>query len=323
MCPAPEAARMVLKVEGKMVPNEAHESAIWNQLSKSFSDTIKAFQNSIVAVDGGGRSTSSGLVWRPGVVITTHHGLRQQEGIEILHTGEPISGSLIGSDPATDLAVLRIPSENLTPVENTADRSVRVGEVVLSVGRSRLGDISASSGIIARTGSAWRTWRGGHIDQLIRPDIRLYVGQAGSALVNEHRQVLGINSPALARQAVITIPARTIDRIVDAILERGHAPRPFLGIAMQAVPVPEPVHSLFPADAEHALLVIHVEQKAPAAQAGVMVGDLVLSLNGEPIQDVREFLHRLAGFRIGDTIALVVIRGGAKVDLTVGIGDRG
>ena len=159
---------------------------------------------------------------------------------------------------------------------------------MLSIGRSRLGDISASCGIIARTGSAWQTWRGGEIDRLIRPDIQLYVGQSGSALVNEQRQVLGINTPALARQAVITVPAQTIRRVVDAILKLGHVPRPFLGLAMQPIPIPEPTRELFPGGAEETLLVTHVEPKAPAAQAGVMVGDVIVSFNGKPVHGVHE-----------------------------------
>ncbi len=302
--------------------NEAQNAGIWNQLSNSIADTIEAVQGGVVAVDSGGRSSTSGVVWRSGVVVTTHHGMRRDEGIKVLRQGEPTSASLVGLDPSTDLAVLRI-SSDLAPVKSVTDTNLRAGQIVLAVGRSRLGDISAACGIVARTGKGWRTWRGGQIDSLIRPDVQLYVGQAGSALVNEKREVLGINSPALARQAVITIPARTIDRVVDAVLERGHVPRPFLGIAMQPVPVPEPVRSLFPKDAEQALLITHVEPKAPAAVAGVMVGDLILSIGGEPIQGVREILHRLAGLRIGDTISLVVIRGGANVDLTVGIADRG
>jgi S1-C subfamily serine protease len=300
--------------------DETQKPEIWTQLSKSFSGAIEAVQDSIVAIHGGGRSTSSGVVWRPGIVITTHHGLRHREGIKVSHAGDSVDASLIDGDPATDLAVLRISSENLRPVKTTSD--TYAGEVVLSVGRSRLGDISASCGIIARTGDAWRTWRGGQIDRLIRPDVQLYVGQSGSALVNEQRQVLGINSPALARQAVITIPTQTIDRIVDAILERGHVPRPYLGIAMQAVPIPEPARSLFPAEAAQALLVMHVEPKAPAALAGVMVGDLIVSANGDLAANVREFLHWLSGLQIGDTISLVVIRGGAKVDLAVTVADR-
>lgn len=296
-------------------------SEIWTQLSKSFSGAIEAVQDSIVAIPGGRGSTSSGVVWRQGIVITTYNGLRQREDIKVNHGRDRVNASLLGGDPATDLAVMRIPSESFTPVKSTNDGTY-TGEVVLSVGRSRLGDISASAGIIARTGDAWRTWRGGQIDRLIRPDIQLYVGQSGSALVNGKGQVLGINTTALARQAVITIPTQTIDRVVDAILERGHVPRPFLGIAMQAVPIPDPARSLFPEEAEQALLVMHVEPKAPAALAGVMVGDLIVSANRNPIDNVREFLHWLSGLRIGDTVSLVVIRGGVKVDLTVNVADR-
>lgn len=299
------------------------ERSLWTQLSSSFADTIKALENSIVAIDSGGRSTSSGVVWRPGVIVTTHCALRRREGIKIIHTGELLDARFIASDPTTDLAVLGIEADGLTPAQCEKGLVTRAGEVVLSIGRSRLGDISASCGIIARTGSAWRTWRGGAIDQLIRPDIRLYVGQSGSALVNEGRQVLGINSPALARQAVITIPAQTIDRVVDAILELGHVPHPFLGLAMQPIPVPEPAREILPAEAEEVLLVTHVEPKGPAALAGVMVGDVIVAFNGKPVPGMREILDRLRASRIGDTISLTVFRGGARVDLTVSVADRG
>jgi S1-C subfamily serine protease len=299
------------------------EKSVWTQLSSSFANTIADLENSIVAIDGGGRSTTSGLVWRPGVIVTTHHGLRLRENITIIFAGGSLSARLIGSDATTDLAVLAIDSDKLTPPSSENDPVIRAGELVLSVGRSRLGDISASCGIIARTGSAWRTWRGGTIDRLIRPDIRLYVGQSGSVLVNEQRQVLGINSPALARQAVITIPAQTIRRVVDSILELGHVPRPFLGLAMQPIPIPEPARELFPGGADETLLVTHVEPKAPAAQAGVMVGDVIVSFNGEPVHGVREILHRIRALRIGDTISIAVFRGGTKLDLTVSVADRG
>jgi S1-C subfamily serine protease len=310
------------EVKGDVVTNGT-EKSVWTQLSSSFADTIAHLENSIVAIDGGGRSTASGVVWQPGVIVTTHHCLRLRENIQIILAGESLSARLIGSDATTDLAVLGFDADKLTPLPTANDLVTRTGEVVLSVGRSRLGDISASSGIIARTGSAWQTWRGGEIDRLIRPDIQLYVGQSGSALVNEQRQVLGINSPALARQAVITIPALTIRRVVDAILKLGHAPRPFLGLAMQPIPIPEPARELFPGGAEQTLLVTHVEPKAPAAQAGVMVGDVIVAFNGKPVRGVHEILHRIRALRIGDTISLAVLRGGAKLDLTVSVADRG
>ena len=140
----------------------------------------------------------------------------------------------------------------------------------------------------------------------------MYVGRSGSVLVNEQRQVLGIERPALARLAVITSPAQTINRVVDALLELGHVPRPFLGVAMQPIPIPDPARELLPADTEVVLLVTHVEPKAPASLAGVMVGDVIVLFNGEPVHGLHEILHRLRGLHIGDTVSLAVFRGGAK-----------
>jgi S1-C subfamily serine protease len=307
----------------KMMESAVQNPGIWSGLSSSIAETIEAVQDSIVTVHGGGRSTSSGVVWRPGVIVTVRHGLRRTDSLQVAHSGEPFPATLAGADAGTDLAVLRIDEGAGKPVEAIGTEPPRVGEIVLAVGRSTLGDISASSGIIARLGSSWRTWRGGQMDRLIRPDLQLYVGQSGSALVNEGRRVLGINSSALARNAVITVPAATIDRVVDAILERGHVPRPFLGAAMQAVPVPEAVRSHFAQRAGEALLVLHVEANAPAAAAGIQVGDLMQSVDGHLVHNVHDVQHRLAGLTVGDPVAVVVLRGGVRIDLTVILADRG
>ena len=303
--------------------SEIQNSGVWNSLSKSISEAIEAVQDSIVTIHGGGSSTSSGVVWRPGVVVTVRNALRRGEVIKVALRDEPFNASIAGTDAGTDLAVLRVESSSLKPAETSDLESTRVGELVLSIGRSVLGDISASSGIIARLGSPWRTWRGGQIDRLLRPDVRLYVGQAGSALVNEQHRVLGINSPALARNAIITVPTQTIDRVVDAILERGHVPRPFLGVAMQAVPVPETLRAQFAEGVDQVLLVLHVESNSAAASAGVLVGDLIVSLNGDPVHDVRNALHRIARLSVGDSVSLVVIRGGARIELGLTVADRG
>jgi S1-C subfamily serine protease len=304
------------------VADAIRDGSAWAQLSESLSLTIDAMNGSVVAVYAGGRSTSSGVVWRAGLVVTTHSSLGGREEAKVIHIGEPVTANVIGRDAGTDLAVLRLPSEDLKPVEKVQRDDLRAGEIVLSVGRSRLGDISASCGIIARTGSAWRTSRGAQIDRLIRPDVYLYVGQSGSALVDRQRRVIGINSPALARLAVITIPAQTIDRVVDAILERGHVPRPYLGIAMQSVPVPEAVRSLVSSETEQVLLITHVASNGPGAKAGAMVGDLIIGANGVPVQHVNDILRRLADSRIGDSISLAVIRAGVKQELAVTVADR-
>jgi S1-C subfamily serine protease len=312
-----------LKLEEQM-QSENQGAAIWRELSVSFADAVSSLQDSVVAVDAGGRSTASGVVWRPGIIVTVRHSIRRTEGIRVIHRGSEnaISATLIGSDRGTDLAVLRVESGVLKAVTPVESQDQRVGDLVLSVGRSGLGDISASAGIIARTGDAWRTWRGGNIDRLIRPDVTLYVGQAGSVLVDQRGQALGINTTALARSAVITVPSPTIDRVVNSIVERGHVPRPYLGLAVQAVPMPESIRAQIQQDADHVLLVMHLEPAGPAIQGGLLVGDLVISLNGEFLHSVSEFQHRIAQLDIGASISLEVIRGGNKVTLTLIVADR-
>ena len=297
-------------------------AGIWSGLSRQLASVVEGVQGGIVTIHGGGRSTSSGVVWRPGVIVTVRQGLRRTDALQVAQHAEPVPATLAGADAGTDLAVLRVDAATGKAVEKGRPMSLRVGELVLAVGRSALGDVSASAGIIARLGSEWRTWRGGQIDSLIRPDLQLYVGQSGSALVNEGGRVLGINSSSLARNAVITIPAATVDRVVDAILERGHVPRPYLGAAMQAVPVPAALRALFGEGANEALLVLHVEAEGAAASAGILVGDLIHSLDGHPVHTVQDVQHTLTHKKVGDTLPIALLRGGQRVDISVLLADR-
>src|SRR5260370_20366243 len=141
-----------------MMRSGIQSSAVWNSLSKSISEAIEAVQDSIVTIHGGGGSTSSGVVWRAGVVVTVRNGLRRSEVIKVGRGSEPFNASVAGTDAGTDLAVLRVESNSLKPAETSGFESARVGEVVLSVDRSVLSDISAISGVIAALGSPWRTF---------------------------------------------------------------------------------------------------------------------------------------------------------------------
>jgi S1-C subfamily serine protease len=213
-------------------------SEIWEAISKAAASLADQTGKAVVAINAGHRVAASGVHWKAGIVVTASHLVRRAEEVDvILPNGNSVRGSVNGRDSTTDLAVIRIDSSSALPTLPNAT-TTNVGELVLAVARSRRGELSASAGIMARIGRGWQTWRGGQIDRLLRPDVRLYPGQSGSALVNGRGELIGINSSVLARESVITLPTETIDRVVTELLERGHVAQPYLGIAMQEVPCP-------------------------------------------------------------------------------------
>jgi len=179
---------------------------IWEAFSKAAGSLAEKTGRAVVAVDAGHRVAASGVHWKDGVVVTASHLVRRAEEVNvIMPDGSSVRGPLRGRDSTTDLAVVRIDdSSALATLRLTA--TANVGELVLAVARSRRGELSASAGIMARTGGPWQTWRGGQINRLLRPDVRLYPGQSGSALVNGRGELVGINSSVLARESVITLP---------------------------------------------------------------------------------------------------------------------
>jgi S1-C subfamily serine protease len=296
----------------------------WRALSEQLANVIEGASKSIVAVRGGGHLGASGIHWRSGLVITANHMIRRDEQLSIiLPDGSSASATLAGRDSSTDLALLRIEeTAAIASAQTTSTAGLQVGHLVVAVGRSRLGDLAAASGIIARLGGAWRTWRGGEIDQLLRPDITLYRGQSGSALLNAQGQILGMNTAALARMAAITVPASTVDRVIAELLEHGHITRPYLGLAMQIVDVPENIREKMKLQSTTGLLVMHVEADGPGGQAGVMLGDVIVGIEGKAAGDISLLQEALARLRTGQQAKLTILRGGEQRDLAVTLGDR-
>jgi len=296
----------------------------WGVLSEEIASVVENLSGSIVAVQGGRRLTASGIYWRSGLIVTANHMIRRDDELVVTLPGHRSgSATLVGRDPSTDLGVLKIEeSSGLSPVQTTSTAGLKVGHVVVAVGRSHLGDLSASGGVVARLGGQWRTWRGGEIDQLVRPDITLYPGQSGGALVNSQGQVLGMNTVALARMAAITVPTATVDRVIVELLEHGHIRRPYLGIAMQTVSIPDDLRGKLRLESTTGLLVMHVEANGPGNKAGVTLGDVIIGIEGKPAGDLRTLQEALAGLRTGDPAKLTIIHGGEKRDVVVTIGDR-
>jgi S1-C subfamily serine protease len=301
----------------------ASTHAEWDTLSNQFAEAAERAGKTVVAVHGGGRLAASGIIWRAGIVVSASHMLRRTEEITLLMPDmREISATFAGRDPGTDLAILKTEAKSAAvSIETAPSSALRVGQWVLGVGRSSLGDLAASAGIIARLGSAWRTWRGGHLDRLIRPDITLYPGQSGSALVDSSGHFLGMNTSALARGAAITVPTATIDRVINEILAHGHVFRPYLGVAMQPVELPEALITELKLN-RIGLMVMNVEPASPSAQAGIMLGDIITGVNGREITGVEHLQMALRELKRGDSLQLTYVRGGKLATASVKVADR-
>ena len=276
---------------------------------------------SVVAVHAGGRWSSSGIHWRPGVIVTAEEVLERDEELAVmLPGGRKVAASLAGRDPSTDVAALRIEAQSL-PVAATADAgSLRPGHMILTVG-SFEGAPAASFGLVAFVGSAWQSLRGGTIDSLLRLDLALDARAEGGAVVDSQGRVVGmaVSGP---RRRVLAIPTTTIDRAVDQLLAKGYVGRGYFGARLQHVRLPRQRNGAQPLEREHGILIVSIDPNGPAAHAGLVIGDIVTAWNTQPLTRVRDVMRLLGPDSVGNTIDLQLLRGGAPKALKIVIGER-
>ena len=243
---------------------------------------VERTARSIVAVHGGGRGSSSGIHWRSGVIITAEEVLERDEDIKItLPGGRLVEASLAGRDPSTDVAVLRFQPDGLKTVQTADTESLRPGHVVLAIGNHE-GAPVASLGIVATVGGPWHSLRGGSIDNLIRVDLMLSPAAEGGALIDAQGRLVGM-AVLGPRRRVLAIPTSTIDRVVDQLLAKGHVFRGYLGAGLQPVRRGRPSHDTQPSSSRRGVLVVSIDPDGPAARAGLLVGDIVLTMQNRSI----------------------------------------
>ncbi len=296
---------------------------IWAALSNQLAEASASVGQSVVAVHGG-RHVSSGIIFTKDSVIATNHALRRDEDITVVTApGTSVSARVAGRDPGTDLALLRLQQPATVAAPRWGDASkLRVGELVLALARTRRGNIVASSGILSGLISGgWRTWRGGEIDQFIRPDLVLYRGFSGGPLVSAQGEVLGLNTAGL-HSSGITVPASTVNRVAAELLEKGRIERPYLGLGMQAVALQESLRGKLNLKNSAGLLVVHVEPDGPADHAGMLLGDVLIELEGKPVTDTSEVQNVLRSAKAGSVVQAGLIRAGALVTVRITLAAR-
>ncbi len=285
-------------------------------LSDHIAALVERVAGATVAVHAG-RSRSSGIHWRSGVIVTAEEVLDRDDDIKVvLAGGREVTATLAGRDPTTDVAVLRFQPDGLPVAEIADSGSLRPGHLVLAVGRHR-GDPVANLGSVAFVGGAWMSQRGGSIDTLLRLDLTLSPAAEGGALVDAHGRVLGM-VVAGPRGRVLAIPRATIDRAVDQLLAKGYVGRGYLGASLQPIRPRKQVGQ----GAGEGVLVVGIDPDGPAARAGLIVGDIVTAWNAAPIARVREVMRLLGPESVGNSVDLALSRGGAATALKVVIGER-
>jgi S1-C subfamily serine protease len=282
-------------------------------LSDELAAVVQRIGAGVVAVHARPRFSSSGVFWRPGLIVTAEHTIRREEEITVtLPEGGNLPATLAGSDPETDIAVLKVEAANPHPTPTPATE-VSPGNLALAIGRSEDSGVNATLGIVSAVSGPWRTWRGGRLDRYIRLDLTLYPGSSGGAVVNTAGETVGIATSALSRIAGVAIPAATIDRVVDEVLRRGHVSRGYLGVGLQPVELP---------DHHKGLIVLSLEPNGPAAKAGVIVGDILVSLAGAAVTDTDDIQLVLESHPAGQNVEVLVERGGVARSIAITVGER-
>jgi len=277
----------------------------------------------VVRVEGRHRFPASGVVWSPdGVIVTAHHTLERDEEVEVgLPSGEIVSAEVLGRDPTTDLAALRAAAAGLEPAPWGEEAEAKPGTLVVGVFRPGK-SARVSLGLLSRAAGEFRARRGGRIDRYLETSLELNPGFSGGLVVGPDGQGVGLATAGLLRGAGMAVPPSTLRRVMRSLLAHGEVRRGYLGIATHPVPLAPALRAR--TGEELALLVVRVEEDSPAARAGIVLGDALLSFGGEALQDPGELLGLLAEDRIGDTVSMKLLRGGEvrELQVTIGVRDR-
>src|SRR5215472_2799421 len=292
-------------------------------LSNALAQATDCAAASTVAVHTETRGSSSGVVWRRGVIVTAEHSLRRDEDIQVtLPDGRAVPASLAGRDASTDLAVLRC-AEATSPADETADiSSIKPGSLALVVGRTRASGPVAALGAISLVVAERRAWTGAALAPYIRLDIGVQPTAIGGAVIDAHGGLIGIATPRFARFGAIAVPAPTVNRVVDVLLQKGRIPHGYLGVGLQPVRLPDALRRTLKRDDKTAAIVLEVEPEGPAHKAGIVIGDILVTLAGHAITRLEDVHGQLGAESIGKSLAISFVRGGALQEANIVVGER-
>jgi S1-C subfamily serine protease len=292
------------------------------ELSDALADAAELAGKSTVLVNARRRMPANGIVFAPDLVLTADHVIEKNEDITvILGEGADISARVAGRDAGTDLAVLKLER----PVDTVAVMTkspARLGQIALALARPSREGIEASLGTVSAIGGPTQTGRGGMLERYYRTDSISYPGFSGGPLVAADGTILGLNTSGLSNGAAITIPADIAWNTADVLARHGQIKRGYLGIRSQAVELPPASQDALKRQQATGLLVMSVEKNSPASQGGLIVGDILVAVAGNPTLHHDELFARLNGDVVDKATVIEILRGGQPQTKDIVVGQR-
>jgi S1-C subfamily serine protease len=291
-------------------------------LSDGMADAVENVAASVVRVNGRRRRSGSGVVFAQNKVLTASHVLEREEDLSVESAdGRTLTARFAGRDHSTDLAVLDVEGLDVEPATR-AEGEARVGQISLAVGSHSRGEgPRATLGVVSAVGGPVRTRRGPRLERYIQTDAMPYPGFSGGPLIDVRGNVLGILVSGWGRGAAFAIPADLAWRTAGTLSEGGSVKRGYLGILSQPVRLPD--GQRLGLTQRGGLLVVGVEDGSPAGRGGLIVGDILATLDGQPVEDTDDLLLLLAGDRVGSSVPVRLVRGGELAEIEITIGERG
>jgi S1-C subfamily serine protease len=302
------------------------DSALLDEYSRTVIRAVEKVGPSVVNIDVYKNvqvraGTGSGFVFTPdGFILTNSHVVSGAARVDVtLNDGRRLPAQIVGDDPNTDLAVLRVQAPGLVAARLGESRSVRPGQVVIAIGNPYGFQCTVTAGVVSALGRSLRSGSGRLIDNVIQTDAALNPGNSGGPLVDSAGEVIGVNTAAIlpAQGICFAMAIDTVKFVAGRLIRDGKIARAFIGVAGQNVPLHRRVVRFHSLPHDSAILVVSLEADSPAQRAGLQEGDLIVALDGQPVAGIDDLHRILTDARVGARAMLTVLRGTARLDLAI------
>jgi S1-C subfamily serine protease len=295
-----------------------HEPRLLGDLSDLLVARFAVAKHSVASVRLSERACVGAILWQQDVLVASEQSLPEQDSFDaVLPDSSCAAGKVVGRDPATNIALIRL--DRPAPAAALAASLPQIGALVIAAGSDGAGRPSVRLGMVNAVGPEWHSMRGGRIEARIQLDLRLAASEEGGPVFDMAGGWLGMTTFG-PRGQILVIPAATVERVAPALLANGRAPRGWLGLALRPVAVPDELRQS--AGEASGLMVMSLSPEGPAAKAGIVAGDIILSVDGAPARRLRTVLARLGSDSIGRPVSLRLIRGGGVMTVEAAITER-